>query len=256
MVICFDVGNTDIVAGIFENDKIVKHMRFRYVKGLSEFEYLPFLHEKMNVNNVDISKITGCVLCCVAKNTADSLALAIETLFAVPPVIFKNDKTCRLDIKGKDPNEVGTDIVAACMAAKENHTMPCIVIDMGTATTVTAMDKNAAIIGVSIIPGVFTSMWALRDRTGLPVDETLARPTKAIGTDTPESLASGIVLGSAYCIDGMIEAFEEEIGSKCSVVATGGASQFIIGSCKREITLNNNLLLEGLYCYYKNSIIK
>lgn len=256
MVICFDVGNTDIVAGIFENDKVIKSMRFRYVKGLSEFEYLPFLHEKMNLNGVDVSKVTGCVLCCVAQNTLDSLALALETLFAVSPVIFKNDERCHLEIKGKNPSEVGTDIIAACMAAKENHTMPCIVIDMGTATTVTAMDKNAAITGVSIIPGVFTSMWALRDRTGLVVDETLASPTKAIGTDTKESLASGIVLGNAYCIDGMISAFEEEIASPCSVVATGGASQFIVGHCKRNIVLNNNLLLEGLYYYYKNSIIK
>ena len=128
-------------------------------------------------------------------------------------------------------------------------------IDMGTATTVTAMDKDAQIRGVSILPGVFISMWALRDRTGLSVDETLSAPKYAIGTDTPQSLASGIVLGSAYSLDGMIEAFETELCDKCFVAATGGAAQFIVQHCKKDITLNNNLLLECLYYYSKNSII-
>lgn len=255
MIICFDVGNTDIVAGVFCDGELSHLTRFRYVKSLKESEYLPFLLEKMRIAHIDCHKITGCVLCCVAQNTADSLCLAMEAAFGVTPILFKNDENCRIEVKTGDPQEVGVDIMAACMAAKSKYAMPCIVIDMGTATTVTAMDSSAQLCGVSIIPGVFTSMWALRDRTGLNVDETLKSPLKAIGTTTSESLASGIVLGSAFCLDGMIEAFEKELGEKCSIAATGGGAQFIVPHCKRDVVLNNNLLLEGLYEYYKNTII-
>lgn len=255
MVICFDVGNTDIVVGVFDGEVSVISSRFRYVKGLSEREYLPFLQEKFRLAHMDCSKIDGCVLCCVAQNTAQGLFLALEAALGVTPILFKNDSKCLLETKVGDLQEVGTDIVASCMAAKNNYSLPCIVIDMGTATTVTALDKEGLLCGVSIIPGVFTSLWALRDRTGLPVSETLTVPNKAIGTDTQQSLASGIVLGSAFCLDGMIEAFEKELGSGCSICATGGAASFIVPSCKRKIILNENLLLQGLYYYYKNSIM-
>ncbi|MBQ7284125.1 MAG: type III pantothenate kinase, partial [Oscillospiraceae bacterium] len=196
------------------------------------------------------------LLCCVAQDTAVPLAQAMEAVFGMSPVMFKNDETCRINILTEDPNEVGTDIIAACMAAKEKYPMPCVVIDMGTATTVTAMDKDANVLGVSILTGVFISMWALKESTGLPFEENIKAQPKAIGTNTQKSIDSGMILGSAYAVDGLIQAFEEEIGQgRCSAVATGGVSQFILPHCRRDIVLNNNLLLEGLYCYYKNSII-
>lgn len=257
MIICIDVGNTDIVAGVFHQDNLTDVLRIPYEKGQSSQIYLSLLKSNMEANGIDTDKVEGCVLCCVAQNTSASLATAIECLFGSAPVIFKNDKTCGLNIKTEDPNEVGTDIIAGCMAAKEKYPMPCIIIDMGTATTLTAMDKNADVLGVSILPGVFISMWALREKTGLPFDDDITVLPSAIGTNTQKSVDSGIILGNAYAVDGLIQSFEEEIGhGSCSVVATGGASQFITKHCRKNIILNNNLLLEGLYCYYKNSIIE
>jgi len=257
MVICIDVGNSDIVAGLFCNDKLEEVLRFGYKKGDSTENYFSLLKYNFEKNSVDINSTTGCLLCCVAQNTAQNLACAMEQLFSTAPVIFKNDKTCGLAIKTEDPNEVGTDIIAGCMAAREKYPMPCVVIDMGTATTLTAMDKDANVLGVSILPGVFISMWALRERTGLPFDDDITVVPPAIGTNTQKSVDSGIILGNAYAVDGIIQKMEEEIGQgPCTAVATGGASQFIVKHCRRKIDLNNNLLLEGLYCYYKNSIIK
>lgn len=256
MVVCFDVGNTDIVAGIYRGEKLEKMLRIGYCKGACAEEYFNILKEKFEQNAVNLSEVSGSIICCVAQNTLDNLTLAVKKLLGVNPIIFQTLKNCPVGIKSDNPWEVGADIAAACISAKYNFKMPCIVIDMGTATTVTAMDKDADIIGVSILPGVFTSMRALRNKTGLSVDESLAPPKCAIGTNTKESLASGIVLGSAYAIDGMVKAFEKELNSPCSVVATGGAAQFIIPHCTSKITLKNELLLDGLYCYYKNSIIK
>lgn len=257
MVICIDVGNTDMVAGLFCNDYLKEVIRFSYTKGDTAENYYALLQQNLAANNVDISLISGSLLCCVALNTAENLAKAMEQLFGKAPVIFKNDAICGLAIKTEDPNEVGTDIIAGCMAAKEKYPLPCVVIDMGTATTLTAMDKDANVLGVSILPGVFSTMWALREKTGLPFEDNINATPKAIGTNTQKSIDSGIILGSAYAVDGLIQTIEEEIGQgECSAVATGGVSQFITRHCRRKIELNNNLLLEGLYCYYKNSIIK
>lgn len=257
MVICIDVGNSDMVAGIFRDGALTDVLRFAYTKGAAEDEYLELLASVFHSNGIDNSCVQGSVLCCVAQNTQHSLAAAMEKLFGAKPVIFANDEACGLTIKTEDPNEVGTDIIAGCMAAKEKYPMPCIVVDMGTATTLTAMDRDSNVLGVSILPGVFISMWALRERTGLPFDDDITVLPAAIGTNTQKSVDSGIILGNAYAVDGLIEKMEKEIGQgPCSVVATGGVSQFITKHCRRKIELNNNLLLEGLYCYYKNSIIK
>lgn len=257
MVICIDVGNSDIVAGIFGDDKLTDTVRFSYTKGDSCENYFNLLKDNFEKNNIELTAVTGSLLCCVALNTAQNLALAMEHLLGKTPVIFKNDANCRIAIKTEDPYEVGTDIIAGCMAAKEKYPMPCIVIDMGTATTLTAMDKDCNVLGVSILPGVFISMWALRERTGLPFDDDITVVPPAIGTNTQKSVDSGIILGNAYAVDGLIQKMEDEIGQgPCSAVATGGASQFIVQHCRRKIELNSNLLLEGLYCYYKNSIIK
>ena len=256
MVLCFDAGNTDLVAGIFCEDKITGTVRIPYRKEQSAEEYYSVIKEYLLSSQIDISKVEGCLLCCVAQGTAQQLAAAMEKLFGTKPVLFRNDETCRLKILTENPYEVGTDIIAGCMAAKEHFSMPCVVIDMGTATTLTAMDKDANVLGVSIITGVFTSMWALKERTGLPFDENIKATPKAIGTNTQKSIDSGLILGSAYAVDGLIQKMEEEIGQgECSVVATGGISQFIAPHCRRDIVVDNNLLLEGLYCYYKNSII-
>lgn len=257
MVICIDVGNTDMVAGIFTDDSLSCTLRFPYEKGQSEEYYYNMLEMQASLNDINTAEVTGCLLCCVAINTSTPLAAAMKKLFGTEPVVFKNDKTCRLSILTENPMEVGTDIIASCMAAKNSLAMPCVVIDMGTATTLTAMDKNGAVLGVSILTGVFTSMWALREKTGLPFEDNIDAKPKAIGTNTQKSIDSGMLLGAAYAIDGLVTAFEEEIGQgSCSVVATGGVSQFIVPLCRRKIALNQNLLLEGLYCYYKNSIME
>ena len=257
MVICFDAGNTDLVAGIFCHDTITSIIRIPYKRGLPADEYYELIKKHMQDNRIDFALVEGCLLCCVAKGTADELSVAIEKLFGAKPVLFRNDENCQLKILTENPYEVGTDIIAGCMAAKAQFDMPCVVIDMGTATTMTAMDKDANVLGVSILTGVFTSMWALKEKTGLPFEENIEAEPKAIGTNTQKSIDSGLILGSAYALDGLVQSFEEEIGQgECTVIATGGISQFIAPHCRTNMIVDNNLLLEGLYCYYKNSIIE
>ena len=163
----------------------------------------------------------------------------------------ENNNVTGIDVKIDNPDEIGLDILAGCITVKEKYSLPAIVVDMGTGTTLTAMDKDGSILGVSIVPGILIALQALGSRTGLPIDESFSAPNKAIGTNTKDSIASGVVLGNAFLMDGMIAAFEKEMGCECNVYCTGGGSKFIMPLCQHPHIINENLLLEGLYLYYK-----
>ncbi len=254
MIICFDVGNTDIDTGIFENDELIKTFNVRYEKNWNVQEYATELRDTLRENNIAIRDITGCIICSVVSGTTEALSRAVTTVCGIEPVIFKNDENSGIEIKTDNPQEVGTDIIVGCMAVKEKHLLPAIVIDMGTATTITAMDKTGAITGVSILTGVLTTLKALNTATNLPVDLSLAAPKKVIGTNTADSIASGIVYGYRAMMDGMLDLFEAELNEKCRIYATGGLSRIILPWGKKEYHIDSNLLLNGLYMYYKNYV--
>ncbi len=249
MILCFDIGNTDIDTGVFENDKLVKLFNIPYEKGGPAARQIPHIEKAFADNGINPADVEDCALCSVVKSTTDAVVQALETILGHRPLLFKND--CGLVVKTDNPAEVGLDILVACLAVKERYALPAIVIDMGTATSVTAMDKEGAITGVSIITGVITTLKALHTSTGIPVDYSLTPPAKVIGTNTADSIASGIVYGSAYRMDGMIKAFEREIGEKCHVYATGGLSEVIMPLRETPCHVNAGLLLEGMYIYYK-----
>lgn len=256
MILCLDIGNTDIDAGVFENDKLLYTFQINYKKDMDTAFYVGVISEALKSNNVLSENVTDCVLCSVVSNTTDGVCNALTEIFGFKPLLFKNDEIAEINFKIGNPQEVGTDIVAACLAVKEEGNLPAIVIDMGTATTITAMDINGDILGVSIIPGVIMALQAMHSRTGLPIDVSLTPPPHAIGTDTAQSIASGSVLGSAYCMDGMINIFKEEMGTRATVYATGGISKAIMPLCKNSCIINDNLLLEGMYAYYKKAVKK
>ena len=253
MVLCFDIGNTEIDVGVFENDTLVKTFGIPYEKNQSCWTYLGGILKALKANDIKTEDVNGSILCSVVKDSTQGVYEAMEIAFSHKPVMFENNSDVTgLNVKIDNPQEIGLDILAGCMTAKEKYTLPAIVVDMGTGTTLTAMDAEGNILGVSIVPGILIALQALGNRTGLPIDESFTPPAKAIGTNTKDSIASGIVLGNAFLMDGMISAFEKEMGVECGVYCTGGGSKYIMPFCKHTHTLNENLLLEGLYIYYKN----
>ena len=253
MILCFDIGNTDIDVGVFEKDTLSKSFRIEYVKGQQSWAYVEPIQKGLRENGISISDVEDCILCSVVHNTTQGFFVALNEVFGYNPKMFTNDRIVDMKVKIRNPQEVGTDIVASCLVVRDKYTFPAIVIDMGTATTITAMDSEGAILGVSILTGVITSLNALHDRTGLPVDPGLPIPEKAIGTDTPKSIASGAVFGRAAMMDGMIDRFKEEMGTDAAIYATGGVSKVIFPLCRNKAIINNDLLLEGMYCYYLRS---
>ena len=133
------------------------------------------------------------------------------------------------------------------------HKPPLIVIDMGTATTMIVLDKNGALVGGAISPGVKISMDALTERTALLPGLQLDQPRKAIGRNTIDCMRSGIMMGAACMLDGMVERMEAELGAKTTVVATGGIAKFVLPMCKREMIYDKDLLVKGLAALYREN---
>ena len=151
----------------------------------------------------------------------------------------------------ENPAELGDDLLAGAIAARAAWPLPAVVLDLGTATKMTAVDETGAVRGVSIMPGVLLSLNALVSGASQLGGLALCPPAHAIGRTTVESMQSGIVLGTASMLDGMLDRFEAELGCIRTVLATGGIAGMIVPHCKRDVTLAPNLLLDGLYHVWK-----
>ena len=147
----------------------------------------------------------------------------------------------------------GSDLVVVAVAALNEYTCPQIVIDMGTATTMSVLDQKGCFIGGVILPGLRTSLDALVSNAAQLSQTSLAAPKKVIGKNTLDCLRGGMIYGNAASIDGMIERMEEELGCKCTIVATGGLAQAVIPHCRHNIIIDEDLLLKGLQIIYEKN---
>ena len=158
-----------------------------------------------------------------------------------------------LNIQMDNPSQVGSDRIVIAVAALSEYAPPLILLDLGTATTIEAVDEGSTYLGGCIIPGVRISLEALSANAAQLPGIRLDRPKKVVGKNTEDSMRSGIMYGTAAMIDGMLERMEAELGWQATVVATGGMAQFIIPLCRRQINLEKDLLLKGLNIIYKKN---
>ena len=164
----------------------------------------------------------------------------------VEPFIVSAETVPDLKVRRDMPNTLGADLIVGAVAAKALYSGPCIVIDMGTATTLTGLNAEGEVCGVVIIPGVGTSLDALTSRAAQLSAVGLQAPPQVLGRNTMECIQSGMVFGTACMLDGLCDRIEEELGEKCAVIATGGLAGMVVAQCRREIRLSDTLLLDGL----------
>ena len=165
----------------------------------------------------------------------------------------ENPLLVSLNIQTENPEQTGADLVVGSVAALREHKAPLIVIDMGTATTMAVLDKNGALVGGSISPGLKTSLDALTARTALLPGLQLDKPKRVIGRNTDDAMRSGVMLGAACMIDGMVARMEEELGSPATVIATGGVAKFVVPLCRTQVIYDKDLLLKGLVALYREN---
>ena len=253
MILTIDVGNSNIVIGGVEDDKIVFEARLRTEATKTSDQYCVDLKILLDVYHVKVEEIEGCIISSVVPQVLNSFQSAIKKLTGKVSLVVGPGIKTGLDIRLENPGQTGADLVVADVAALREHKPPLIVIDMGTATTMAVLDENGAHIGGCIMPGVRISMDALTDKTALLPGLQLDQPKRAIGRNTVDAMRSGIMMGTACMLDGMVERMEQELGCKTTVIATGGIAKFITPLCKTPMIYDKDLLIKGLAHLYREN---
>lgn len=254
MLLAIDIGNSNVVIGCL-NEKNETIKLFRMVTDLkkTDDEYAAGIKTILDYNGLDCKNFEGAIICSVVPPLTEIFRNAVERITGHRALVLGTGVKTGLNVMIENPSSLGSDLVAASVAAMADFSLPVIVFDMGTATTITVVDKGNKFLGGAIVPGVALSMNALSAGTSLLQKVPIEAPEKALSGTTIECMQSGAVYGTASMLDGMIDRLEEELGSKCSLVATGGIASKIVPHCKHEIVYDENLLLRGLGIIYRKN---
>jgi type III pantothenate kinase len=253
MILTIDIGNSNIVIGGVEGADIRFEARPRTESTKTSDQYCVDLKILLDVYKVPEDSIEGTIIASVVPQVLNSMQTAVKKLTGKNPLVVGPGLKTGLNILLENPAQTGADLVVGCVAALREHKPPMIIVDMGTATTMVVLDKNGGLIGGCICPGVKISMDALTDRTALLPGLQLDQPKKAIGRNTIDCMRSGIMLGTAAMLDGMVARMEEELGEKTTVIATGGIAKFVIPMCRTPIVYDKDLLIKGLAALYREN---
>lgn len=253
MILTIDIGNSNIVVAAVEGEKIRFEARLRTDTTKTSDEYCIDLKMLLEVYQITPEQIEGGIIASVVPPVLNSMQTAVKKLTGKTCLVVGPGLKTGLNIKIENPAQTGADLVVGGVAALREHKAPLIIIDMGTATTMTVLDATGALVGGCICPGVKVSLDALTDRTALLPGLQLDQPKSVIGRNTIDCMRSGIMLGAACMIDGMVERMEAELGSKTTVVATGGIAKFVIPMCKTPILYDKDLLVKGLAALYRDN---
>ncbi|MBE6729398.1 MAG: type III pantothenate kinase [Ruminococcaceae bacterium] len=255
MLLLIDIGNTNVTLGVYKNEKFVLTARLATETGRTADQYAIDIRDVLSLHGENYKDIEGCAISSVVPSVGDAVKRAIERLCNVTPLSLGPGVKTGLNIKIDNPAQLGADLAAGAVGAIAKYPLPCIVIDMGTATTISLIGENGEMLGGAIAAGVRLTLKALFENTAQLPSVNIEAPADIVGKNTVDCMKSGLVFGTASMIDGMIERMEASYGKPCTVVATGGLSKEIIRHCKREINYDENLLLDGLLTIYEKNIL-
>ncbi|MCI9486264.1 MAG: type III pantothenate kinase [Lachnospiraceae bacterium] len=250
MILAIDIGNTNIVIGCIDDKKTYFVERISTNLSQTVLEYAITFKNILELYHVNPRGLEGAILSSVVPPISKTVRLSVEKIIGKTCLMVGPGVKTGLNILMDNPAAVGSDLVVTAVAGIREYKAPFLVIDMGTATTITCIDKNRNYIGGAIIPGVRVSLESLSQRAAQLHNISLEPPRHAIGKNTTECMRSGVVLGSASMLDGMIDRFAEELGEEPTVLATGGLSKIIIPHCRHKIIIDDGLLLKGLWIIY------
>lgn len=253
MLLAIDVGNTNIVIGCIHNEEILFNERVSTNHKATDLEYAIQLKTIIEIHNINKDKIEGAIMSSVVPSVTGVIKRAVEKLLKLETLVVGPGIKTGLKILTDNPAQLGSDLVVDAVAGINYYTAPMIIIDMGTATTMSVIDSDGSYLGGSIIPGMKTSLDALVSGAAQLPKIQLHKPEHVIGKYTSECMRSGIMYYTAAGIDGCINRMEEELGEKCTVIATGGLAGLVTPLCKREIIYDNDLLLKGLMVIYSKN---
>lgn len=253
MILAIDMGNSNIVIGCIDDQKTYFVERLSTDKSKTALEYAVGFKTVLELNSIEAEQIDGAIISSVVPSLTNILSDAVFKIIGKVPMIVGPGVKTGLNIHMDNPKQVGSDLIVDAVAGIAEYGAPLIIIDMGTATTLSVVDSNRNYIGGQILPGLRLSMEALASGAAQLFNVSLEAPKQVIGKNTSDCMKSGIVIGNAACIDGMIDRIEEEVGYKMRVIATGGLAKVVLPLCKHDIVIDDTLLLKGLKIIYEKN---
>ncbi|MCQ2416918.1 MAG: type III pantothenate kinase [Oscillospiraceae bacterium] len=249
-ILTIDIGNSNICIGCVNNHKVEFVERMQSDRKKTDLEFAVLVKMVLELHNVDISSLHGAIISSVVPPLTDIIRQAVMKLTGISSMIVGPGMKTGINVL---PQGVGADLVVGAVAAIQFYSAPAIIIDMGTATTVTVINKNKDFIGGAIYPGVAIALQSLESGTAQLPHIQLKQPKKVINMDTISSMQSGVIYGNAGAMDALIERMMDELGYSVTIIATGGLAPLIVPHCKYDIVIDDELLLKGLdTLFYKN----
>lgn len=246
MLLAIDIGNTNIVFGIHDGSGWLHHWRIRTVREKMPDEYGALFRMFLREAGLAMDVFDQVVLSSVVPPLTGRIQQMLADQTGHSPLIVSYKINTGLKFNVGNPAEVGADLIADAVAAYERFHSAAIVVDFGTATTFTAISKDAEFLGVAIAPGINLAASALASGAAQLPHIRLEPPPHAIGTDTIEAIQSGIVLGYVGLVEGMLRRFQAEIGGEVNAIATGGLSRLVAPLTGKFTAVDEWLTLEGI----------
>ncbi|MBU1318159.1 MAG: type III pantothenate kinase [candidate division Zixibacteria bacterium] len=253
MLLCIDIGNTDVVMGLFDNDKLIAQGRFATSNlrtsdecGIQAHHLVQRHHPHGNI------EVDGVIISSVVPFLTPRMAEMSRTYLKRDPIILSSDLDIGLDIKVQNPHEVGADRLANAVAAINAYNTDLLIIDLGTATTFDVVTKEGEYVGGAIAPGLESASSGLVKKAAQLFSVEIAPPKHAIGTTTEESMKSGIFLGQVEMMNGMIIRMEAEFQAEFTIIITGGYGKIFAEHLDRDAIYDPDLTLQGLRIIYNS----
>jgi len=253
MLLAIDVGNTNMVFGLFDDEKLCGSFRVSTNAERTSDELGMIISQYYHFHGIDRAKTEAVIIATVVPPVMHTLINAVRKYLKVTPVVVGRDIPYGIENRYNNPREVGADRLVNAAAAVKLYGKPLIIVDIGTAITFDAIDSEGAYQGGAIFPGVKVAMEALFHKASKLPRVDIARPDNAIGKTTVQSMQSGVVRGYVGALAGIITDIQSELGGGAKVVATGGMGRMMAQYCGLIDFVNPNLTLEGLRMIYESS---
>ena len=253
MLLAIDVGNTNIMLGTIDNGEIVNIVRIHTESRYTAAEYGIQLRQLLDYYEIDPDCLDDAIICSVVPPVTEALREAIFHQTGLKCMLVGPGIKTGMNVRIDDPSTLAGDLAVGSVAAIACYGVPAIVLNMGTATTMTVVDEKETYRGGIIVPGVELGLQALSAGTSLLPDISVTPPKKVIATNTVDAMRSGAVFATAAMIDGVIERMEQELGQRCKVIATGTLCSAVIPHCRHAVIQDDNLILKGLWTLYEKN---
>ncbi len=255
LLFAIDIGNTNLTIGLYDEQKLIFLARLATDTRRTAEQYALELNQIAALDKKSMSAVTGAIISSVVPELTGVLKRAVFLLTGIVPAVLGPGLKSGLNIKIDNPAQLGADLVAGAVAAVNRYEMPCLIMDLGTATKISVLDEQGNYRGCTISAGVSLSLNALAGSAAqLPTVNLDVENCPAYGTNTVTSMQAGIILGTASMLDGLCDRIEESLGVPVkTVVATGGLAGDITRHCRRQPVYEPNLVLDGLRIVYEKN---